>query len=315
MYEVVIIGGGPAGCAAAVYSARKKMKTVLLTKDFGGQSVVSDDIGNWIGDISISGVELAKRFENHVRAQEDIDVHDGEIVESIKKTEDGDFPTYEVKTDKSVYQTKAIILASGGRRRKLGVPGEKEYDGKGVVYCSTCDAPLFRGRDVVVIGGGNSGLEAVVDLFPYAEKITLLVRGEELKGDPTTQESVKNSDKVTVIYKADTKEVIGEAMVTGLKYEDLDSGEMKELKVGGVFVEIGSIPNSEIVADLVELNERKEVVIDHQLFTTSQKGVFAAGDVTDERFKQNNISAGDAVAATLSTYEYIKSYRKHTGQM
>ncbi|TSC70300.1 MAG: alkyl hydroperoxide reductase subunit F, partial [Parcubacteria group bacterium Gr01-1014_70] len=195
----------------------------------------------------------------------------------------------------------------GARRRTLNIPGEETYNGKGVAYCSTCDAPLFSGRDVAVVGGGNAGLEAVVDLVPYASKIYLLEYSDALKGDPVTQGEIKKSEKVEIVFNAETKEVKGEQFVTGLVYKDRKLDEEKMLAVQGVFVEIGSVPNSEFVKDLVELNKAGEILIDHKTAATSCEGLFAAGDVTDEMYKQNNISAGDGVKAALSAYQYLLS--------
>src|SRR3989338_1609411 len=189
MYDVVVIGGGPAAVGAAVYVARKKLKTLLITGEFGGQSIVSADIHNWIGTKSISGMDLAKNLEEHVRNYpEEVEIKSPELVTSVQKKNGG----FVVETNKGgTYETRAVIVTSGARRRKLGIPGEKEFDGKGVAYCSTCDAPLFNGKDVAVVGGGNAGLEAVVDLFPYANKIYLMEYADALKGDPITQEKVK----------------------------------------------------------------------------------------------------------------------------
>lgn len=315
LYDVIIIGGGPAGTAAAVYTARKRLKTLLITESFGGQSIVSDDIQNWIGEQHISGYDLAKKFEAHVRAFPDI-VHIKtpervEKVEAIKCVNGTRICDFLVVTDKSTtYEGKSVILAAGARRRRLDVPGEDKFDGKGVVYCSTCDAPLFGGKIVAVVGGGNAGLEAVVDLFPYAEKVHLLEYGEALKGDPITQEEVKGNPKVEVIFNAQTKEVLGDKFVTGLKYVDRKTNEGKVLDVGGVFVEIGSVPNSEMVKGLVELDKWGQVVIDSKHATTSQPGIFAAGDITDDPYKQNNISAGDAVKAALAAYNYLLKREK-----
>lgn len=309
MYELVIIGAGPAGTAASVYAARKKIKSAIITKDFGGQSTVSNDIHNWIGTQSISGVELAKNFEDHIRAyKDDIDIIEGEKVVKVEReggvsVKDGHFV---ITTEKGkTYESKTVLLTVGSHRRRLGIPGEDKFDGKGVVFCSTCDAPLFSGMDVVVVGGGNAGLEAVVDSIPYANKIYLLVRSETLKGDASTQEKIKNHPKVEIIYNATSKEVVGEAMVNGLIYTDTKTNEDKKLDVQGVFVEIGSIPTSDMVKDLVDLNERGEVIVDHKTQKASREGVWAAGDVSDVLYKQNNISAGDAVKAILSIYEYL----------
>lgn len=303
-YDLLIIGGGPAGVAGGVYAARKKMKTVLVAKEIGGQSFVSDDIHNWIGVKDITGFDLAKRFEEHLADyKEDIEVVKGEEIVRLEKAGEG----FRATSDSGkTYEAHYVLLTAGSRRRKLGVPGEKEHEGKGVVYCSTCDAPLFKGMTVAVVGGGNAGLEAVVDLFPYAEKIYLVVRSEGPKGDPITLEKVKASEKVTVVPMAETTEITGEKSVSGLKYKDKTSGEVKELAVGGVFVEIGAVPNSEFVKNLVELNDRGEVVVDHKTQRTSLSGIWAAGDITDVLFKQNNISAGDAVKAVLDIYEHAR---------
>lgn len=305
MYDLIIIGGGPAGAAAGVYAGRKRLKTALITESFGGQSIVSDDIQNWIGIKSISGFELAKNLEEHVRAQETVEIISGDKVNAVKEISGG----YEVATDtgKSL-SAKALIITSGGRRRKLGVPGEDLLNGKGVAYCSTCDAPLFSGRKVAVVGGGNAGLEAVIDLLPYATEVFLIVRGDKLAGDPITQAEVQKSEKVKILWNTSTKEIIGEKFVTQLKLDRAGKEEM--LDANGIFIEIGSVPNSEFVKGLVELNKFGEIITDHKLSTTSKPGIFAAGDVTDDPYKQNNISVGDAVIATLSAYNYLLNHEK-----
>lgn len=308
LYDVIIIGGGPAGTAAAVYCGRKKLHTALITESFGGQSIVSAGIQNWIGEQNISGYDLAKKFEEHVRMFSDVvDIFVSERVTAVRNiAEKEGTPEFEVATDAGkTYQGKAVILSMGASRRKLGVPGEREFDGKGVAYCSTCDAPLFGGKDIAVIGGGNAGLEATVDLFPYAEKIYLLEYSDQLKGDPVTVDEVRKNAKVTVLLNVETKEIIGEKMVTGLKYADRVSGEECTLNVGGIFVEIGSVPNTDTVKNLVELDRYGQVVIDSKHATTSHPGIFAAGDITDDPYKQNNISAGDAVKAALAAYGYL----------
>lgn len=302
MYDIVIVGGGPAGVAAGVYAARKKIKSALIADSFGGQSLVSADVQNWIGTKSISGFELAKALEEHLRAQEDIEILDGDLITAVVK-KDGFF---EVKTrEGKILETKTILVASGSRRKKLGVPGEKELDGRGVAYCSTCDAPVFKDKIVAVVGGGNAGLEAVLDLFPYASKIYLLEFTDTLKGDPLTQEKIKTNPKVEIVFNSKTLEILGDKFVNGLKYEDQKTKEVKELKLDGVFVEIGFIPNADFVKDLVELNKFGEIVVDHKTQATSCLGIWAAGDVSDVLYKQNNISAGDAIKAVLNIYEYL----------
>ena len=319
IYDVIIIGGGPAGCAAAVYSARKRLKTLLITESFGGQSVVSDDIQNWIGDTHISGFELAQRFEAHVRSFGDIvEIQMPERVKSVQsiscdaQTRICDFAV-ETESGKN-FKGKTVIVVAGARRRRLGIPGEAKFEGKGVVFCSTCDAPLFGGKTVAVVGGGNAGLEAVVDLFSYAKKIYLLVRGDTLKGDEVTQETIKNppagAPSVEIIFNAESKEVGGDGFVTGLRYRDIKSDSEKTIAVEGVFVEIGSVPNSEIVKGLVEIDQWGQIVIDSKHGSTSHPGIYAAGDITNDPYKQNNISAGDAVKAALAAYNYLLRRQK-----
>src|SRR3989338_1082863 len=302
-YELIIVGGGPAGVAAGVYAARKKIKTLLIAKEFGGQSLVSADIQNWIGVKSLSGLELAQRLEEHLRAQEGIEILDGDSAENVQKLDSTGFRVT-AKSGK-VLETKTALICSGSHHKTLGVPGEDKLNGKGVVYCSTCDAPLFGGKTVAVVGAGNAGLEAVRDLFPYANKIYLLVRSDKIKCDPITFESVKANSKVVILYQAEIKEILGDNFVTGVKYLDKSDNREKELKLDGVFVEIGSSPNSDLVKDLVNLDERGQIIVAHKTQMASLPGIWAAGDVSDVLYKQNNISAGDAVKATLNIYDYL----------
>lgn len=312
MYDLVIIGGGPGGVAAGVYAARKKMKTALITDTFGGQSLVSNDIQNWIGTKSISGFDLAKSLEEHLRAQEGIEIVTGEMVASVNKIDAG-FSV--VTNDGKTFETKYMLLTSGSRRKRLGVPGEDQFDGKGVVFCTTCDAPLFGGKAVAVVGGGNSALEGVLDLVPYASKIYLMIRSEILRGDPTTQEKIKGlavgeNPKVEILLNSVVEEIHGEKFVNGIKYKDLKAnngtGESKELALEGVFVEIGLVPNSDFVKDLVKLDDYGHVVVDHRTQQTSAPGIWAAGDVSDVLYDQNNISVGDSIKAVLNIYDQVK---------
>ena len=302
MYELIIVGGGPGGVAAGVYAARKKIKTALITDSFGGQSIVSNDIQNWIGVKSLTGLDLAKMLEEHLRAQAGFDIVDGDSVTQVSDV--GDKFALTTQGGKNL-ETKYLLLATGSRHRKLNIPGEKEFDGKGIVYCSTCDAPLFSGKAVAIVGGGNAGLEAALDSLPYAAKIYLLERSGQLKGDPVTQEKIKADPKVEVILNAESQRVSGDQFVNALVYKDLPTGEEKTLAVEGVFVEIGAVPNAEFVKDLVERNKFGEVVVNHQTQATSHPRIWAAGDVSDVLYKQNNVSAGDAVKAVLNIYEKI----------
>lgn len=318
LYDVVIIGGGPAACAAGVYTARKQLKTLLITESFGGQSLVSDDIQNWIGESHISGIDLAKKLESHMRYYPQIvEIKSPEKVISVKSivcteaAEGGRMCDFEIKSDKASYMSKSVIIASGARRRKLGIPGEDKFEGKGVSYCSTCDAPLFVGKKVAVVGGGNAGLEAVQDLFPYASEVYLLERGESIRGDEKTFQEIQKKPKFKgILLNTQTVEVAGEQLVNGIKVKDLKTNQEKTVEVGGIFVEIGSVPNSEIVKDLVQINEHGEIMVNAKHATTSHPGVYAAGDVTDDPYKQNNISAGDGVKAALAAYNYLLKREK-----
>ncbi len=302
MYDLIIIGGGPAGVAAGVYAGRKRLNTLLITEEFGGQSLLSDDIQNWIGTKTISGFDLAQNLEAHVRGQETVEIKTP--AGAAKVEESG--KSFLVTTEKGEkFEAKAVVVAAGARRRRLGVPGEAKLEGKGVVFCSTCDAPLFPDKTVAVVGGGNAALEAVVDLFPYAKKIYLLVRGDTLRGDQITQEKVRASDKVEILFNTEVREVKGEKFVAAAVLKNNKTSQVSELPLEGIFVEIGSVPNSEIVKGLVELNQFGEIVLDHKRAATSRAGIFAAGDITDEMYKQNNISAGDGIMAALSAYNYI----------
>ena len=303
MRDLIIIGGGPAGVAAGVYAARKKIKTLLIAESFGGQSLVSADVQNWIGTKSISGLDLAKNLEEHLRAQEGIEIIDGDFVEKLEKLEGKSFKIF-TKNGKT-FETKTVLVCSGSHHKKLGILGEEKLNGKGVVYCSTCDAPLFGGKVVAVVGGGNAGLEAVRDLFLYANKIYLLIRSDKIKGDPVTFEEVKNNSKVEIKYQLEITEILGEKSVIGIKYLDKSKNQSEELKLDGVFVEIGSAPNSDLVKDLVKLDERGQIIVGHKTQMSSLSGIWAAGDVSDVLYKQNNISAGDAVKAVLNIYDYL----------
>ncbi len=309
LFDVIIVGGGPAGVAAGIYVARKQLKSLLITDSFGGQSIVSDKIENWIGEIAISGYDLAQKLEKHLRAQKGIEIILGKRVKRVSRDSCGFVVQLEGGDSMSA---RSVIIACGARRRRLGIPGEDKFDGRGVSFCSTCDAPLFRDKTVVVVGGGNAGLEAVIDLEPYAKKIYLLHLGKELGGDSLSQKKVKSITKATVILSAQIQAIKGDKTVEKIIFKDLTSGQIKELAVEGIFVEIGSVPNSEPVKNLVKLNQYGEIIIDQKTGVTSCSGIFAAGDVTDEIYKQNIIAAGDAARAALSAYNYLLQLKKQT---
>jgi alkyl hydroperoxide reductase subunit F len=307
MYDLLIIGGGPAGTAAGVYASRKQLKTLFVTKDWGGQSTVSTDIQNWIGTPSITGDQLAKDLRGHLEAYagDQVDIIADQIVLSLNKTTDGLFEA--TLSDGSTHTSTAVLIGSGSTRRRLEVPRADEFEHKGVTYCASCDGPVFAGQDVVVIGGGNAGFETAAQLLAYAKSVTLLHRGEAYKADPVTVEKVLAHENMTGILNAQTKEVLADKFVNGLKYTDRITQEDHTLPVTGIFVEIGMIPNTDFADAVVERDEYKRIIIDPWTQKTSTPNVWAAGDCTNVKYHQNNISAGDAVKALEDIYITLKA--------
>jgi alkyl hydroperoxide reductase subunit F len=300
MYDLIIIGAGPAGITASVYAARKRMDFLVITKDIGGQAAWSGDIENYTGYQFISGPELASKFEEHMRKY-NINVKEEETVREVKKINN----ITSVVTDKAEYQAKSLIIASGKRTKELNVPGEKEFKNKGLSYCATCDGPLFTGKDVAVIGAGNSALDAVLQLIKIAKHIYLINIGKELTGDPIMQEKVKESEAVTILNNVKVTAITGEKMVSGIKIKKENQEEI--LSVQGVFVEIGLIPNSEFVEG-IERNSLSEIKVNDRN-ETNIPGIFAAGDVTDVPEKQIIIAAGEGSKASLSAFRYLLQNR------
>jgi alkyl hydroperoxide reductase subunit F len=306
MYDLIIIGAGPAGTAAGVYAARKKLKTLLVAEELGGQSVVSETIYNWIGIPEMSGNELAKSFKDHLEYYNDgetLTLKTRNRVESVVKNSDDTFTVTDSKNES--YITKTVLVVSGSSRRKLEALGAQRLDHKGLTYCATCDGPLFSGMDVAVIGGGNAGFESAAQLAAYCKTVTIIHRSAEFRADPITIEKVLSKDNVTAIKNAQTTEVTGDQFVDGITYTDKISGTEVHLDVQGIFVEIGQIPNSEIVKGVATINKFGQIVADPYTQKTSQLGIWAAGDVTDVRYHQNNISAGDAVKALEDIYKHL----------
>lgn len=303
-YDLIIVGGGPAGAAAGVYAARKKIKTLFLSADKSGQSVVSPEIQNWIGEVKISGEALAKKLWQHVEtyAGDVLTVKHGVRVNKIDKSETG----FSVVTEGGeTFDTRAVLITTGGRRRRLEVPGAAEFDQKGLTYCASCDGPMFTDQEVVVIGGGNAGLESAAQLLAYAKTVFLIHRHQEFKGDQITVEKLLKNPKFHPILNAEPVEVKGDKFVTSLVYRDLDSNELKDLPVSGIFVEIGFMPNTEMVKDLVNLNDFGAIITDPKTQRANVAGVWAAGDCTDGLYHQNNIAAGDAVKAVEDIYQWL----------
>ena len=296
MHDLIIIGAGPAGITASVYAARKGMNFLVITKDVGGQAALSGDIENYTGYQFITGPELAAKFEEHMR-QYGIELKENEEVTEIKREDS----FISVKTAKGAYEAKTVIIASGKRSRELGVPGEKEFRNRGLTYCATCDGPLFAGKVVAVIGGGNSALDATLQLMNIAKHIHLINITSHLGGDIIMREKVKESKKVSILNNSTVIEVLGEKMVSGVKVKT--EKEEKRLSVQGVFVEIGLIPNSGFARDL-EKSELGEIKVNcHN--ETNIPSIFAAGDVTDVPEKQIIVAAGEGAKAALSASRYL----------
>jgi alkyl hydroperoxide reductase subunit F len=304
IYDVTIIGGGPAGVSAGVYAARKLLKTLFISPEFGGQSIVSDDIQNWIGTPHIAGAQLAKDLETHLKtyAGDVVDIK-SEYAQNITKTDSG----FSVTTDKGTYETKTILIATGSHRRKLEVPGADTYDHRGVTYCASCDGPFFTGQDVVVVGGGNAAFESAAQLLAYAKSVTLLNRTETFRADELTVNKLKTHPNFTIITNAVPVEIIGDKLATGLIYEDQKTKERITLNTPGIFVEIGALPTTEFAKNVVTLNAQGYISVDPRTQQTQTSGIWAAGDCTDGLYHQNNIAAGDAVKALEDIYLYLKA--------
>lgn len=301
--DLVIIGAGPAALTAAIYTARKKLNFEVLAQRVGGEQVLlTNDIENWPGTKLISGIGLIRKFRKHIENY-GVKIKGGQEVVKIEK----EGKRFLVKTRRGEeYRARAIIIASGKKPRHLRVPGGKEFEGKGVSYCSICDAPLFRGKTVAVIGGGNAGLESALNSAKYARKIYILELGSKAIGDEFLQEKLKETGKVEFIFNARTVEIKGGKFVTGLIYEDRVTREKKELAVKGVFVHVGQITSSDFIKDFLETSNANEIIIDPKTNQTSVKGIFAAGDVTNVKWKQIVVAAGEGAKAALSAYEYLQ---------
>lgn len=288
--------------SAGVYAARKQLKTVFIAQSIGGQSIDSLEVQNWIGTEKISGIELAKTLEAHLRtyAGEFVDLKIEERAEKVEK-KDGLFT---ITTSKGSYEAKTVLIATGGARRKLTIPGADIFEHKGVTYCASCDGPLFAGQDTVVVGGGNAGFETAAQLLAYAKSVTLLARSE-YKADPVTVEKVLSNPKMQAFTNTDPVEIKGEKFAKSFVFKKRDTGEMVEIPAGGVFVEIGIIPSTDLVKGLVELDQTGHIVVNAKNQHTSVEGIWAAGDCTDELYHQNNIAAGDAVKALEDIYMHL----------
>lgn len=306
MYDLAIIGGGPAGTAAGVYASRKHLSTLFITKEWGGQSIVSPSIENWIGSPTIAGNKLADDLKGHLEhyAGEHVHILGGKHVRTITKADAGYTIVLE---DDSEHQAKAVLICSGSTRRRLQAMNAEQFEHKGLTYCASCDGPLFAGQDVVVVGGGNAGFETAAQLLAYAKTVTLLHRGPAFKADPVTVEKVLAHPNMTGILNANTLAVSGEKFVNGLTYQDVTDNSEHTLPVTGIFVEIGMLPNTDLAKEVVALDEYNRIEIDPWTQKTSAENIWAAGDCTNVKYHQNNISAGDGVKALEDIYISLKT--------
>jgi len=300
VYDLMVIGGGPAGLAATVYAARKQLNAVLISQDIGGQMNWTLGIENYLGYQFIEAPELISKFQSQVD-QFPIDQKIGDRVSQIVKADGG----YEVVLENGDrHQSKAVIVATGKKPRMLNVPGEKELGGRGVTYCAICDGPVFTGQRVAVIGGGNSAIEAVLDMEKIAEHVDL-VSLTPLTADPVLTSQLSEGEKLNIYTEYETVRIEGDPLVEGIVIKDIKSSEEKRLDVTGVFIEIGLIPNSDFVKDILELSKSGEIPVNHAC-ETALPGLFAAGDVTDVPEKQIVIAAGEGAKAALGAHRYLQ---------
>jgi alkyl hydroperoxide reductase subunit AhpF len=302
MFDLIIVGASAAGISASIYAARRRLNFKVVAKSFGGEVVTSGEIENWPGIIHTDGIELADMFKKHAEAN-NVLIEEGKAIESIKK-EGNIFIISGKNSDGSAFEEKAktVLIATGVHPKELNIPGEKEYKNKGVSYCSVCDGPLFAGKVVAIIGGGNSSLESAIMLSEIASKVYLINKNPKFKGEQILIDKVSQNGKVEIIYEAKTSKILGENFVNGIEYAN-KNGEIVKLAVEGVFVHIGRLSNSGFIQG-IELNEVGEIKTD-SLGQTNIPGLYAAGDVTNIPYKQIIIASGQGVTALLSAVDYL----------
>lgn len=301
MFDLIIIGGSAAATSAGIYAARRGLNFKIITKDFGGEVATSGEVDNYPGIPGTNGIELAAKFKQHL-ANYNIEPEEGIEVEKITRESNGDFLISASKDGtKADFTAKSIIVATGVHPKELNIPGEKEFRNKGVSYCTVCDGPLFVGKDVAVIGGGNSALEAGLMMTGLAKKVYMVNKNSEFRGDKILLDNLKTKSNVEFIYSANASQINGEQFVGNLKYV---AGGEKELKVDGIFIHVGMLPNSKLVPDNVKKNEFGEIIVDKNC-QTNVPGLYAAGDVTDIPFKQIVLAAAQGTCALLSAAQYL----------
>jgi len=308
MYDTIIIGSGPAGFTAGIYAARREMKTLIIGKEPGGQLVWAAEIENYPGFKSINSIDLINKMQEQVKGS-GVEMKYDEV-KVIKKQDNG----FEVITNKEKYVTKTIILALGLTPRRLAIPGEQELTGKGVSYCANCDGPFYKGKVVAVVGGGNSALDAAEVLAKIASKVYLIHRRQEFRGFEALVDEVKTKDNIEFILDSEIKEIIGEQKLEKVIIINNKTKQEKELVIDGLFIEIGRIARTDLVADLVKRDERDQIIIDEKCHT-SLPGIFAAGDVTPTEFKQITIATGQGTIAALAAYQYLQLKQGKEGKV
>jgi alkyl hydroperoxide reductase subunit F len=306
MYDLIIIGAGPAGMTAAIYAARQKLKFLILSMDLGGQMSWSSEVDNYPGIPDQTGIQLVERFQKHMKDYK-IKIKTEEVSKLVKDKKKN---VCTITTKKNSYESKAVIIASGKKPRKLGVPGEEELTGKGVNYCATCDAPLYKDKNAVVVGGGNSGLEAALFLSKYAKKVYILDVMEKLGGEPYLRDKVLQNRKISFVGGAKIKEILGDKFVKSIKYEQ--QGNEKQIGADGVFIEVGLVSKADFTD--VQKNKWGEIMlfrstITHEENLTDTPGIFAAGDVTDVPSKQIIVAAGEGAKSALASFVYINKWK------
>ena len=302
LYDVTVIGTGPAATSAAIYAVRKGLNVAMIGVKVGGQVLDTNDIENIIGTTTTTGSKYAESLEKHMK-EYPIAFKDGHLVKEVKK--DGKDKIL-VTDDGKEYRTKTVIVATGAKHRHLGIPGEEEFTGKGVHFCTTCDGPFYKGLDVTIVGGGNSGVEAALDMSGIAKSVTLIEFMPELKADQVLQDKLAERENITVHKNTATKEVKGTEFVEKIVYANRDTNEDIEVKMDGLFIEIGLSANTSVVEGVVERNKIGEIIIDENNMT-SEKGIFAAGDCTTVKHKQIVIAVGEGAKAALSAFNYLLS--------
>jgi len=301
-YDLIIIGGGPAGITAGIYAARKKLKTLLITKEFLGQVGLSWRIENYPGFPRINGRDLLKSFCGHL-IQNEVEIKNYEEALRIEELETG----FKIKTKENEFNSLAIIIATGAMPKKLDIKNEDKFIGQGISYCLTCDEKSFEGKKVAVIGGGNAGAEAAIELLKFASEIYLLEYLENLTCDEILKEEIDSQPKIQVITGAEVLSFEGGEELKKIVYKKRKTGESKEIDIDGCFVEIGTKPNTDLVKGLIDLNEKGEIIGNPKTMETSKKGIFAAGDVWDFDYKQIVLATGQGALAALSASSYVKS--------